>query len=189
MNHSRLQQDHVPVIDEDKLQVDYIDIIQRAINVGYQSVMLDGSRLPLEKNIECTRKVVEIAHDAGIPVEAELGADWLSVAIGNVHGAISNSQKHKKKVEAQLDINRLKEIFCAVSIPLVLHGGTGIKKHNIRKAIKEGIAKINVGTAIRQPYENKIQQSLKAAQEAVYQTTRMIICDELEIENSASLLK
>ncbi|MBN2000744.1 class II fructose-bisphosphate aldolase [candidate division KSB1 bacterium] len=225
-NFTRLHLDHIPVLDEDGFEVDYIDIINRAIERGYDSVMVDGSRLPLEKNIQCTKQIVKLAHDAGIPVEAELGAvlgheegplppyeelfesgagftdvdearhyvretgvDWLSVAIGNVHGAIAASQKNKKKVQARLDIERLKEIFSAVKIPLVLHGGTGIKKEYISSAIQHGIAKINIGTAIRQPYENKIEFSLKAAQEAVYQTTRCIIREKLEIENSANFLK
>ena len=123
--HTRLHLDHVPVIDEDDLRVDYMGDIRRAIDAGYESVMIDGSRLPLEENIRRTREVAEAAHAAGIPVEAELGAvmgheagplppyeelfrtkqgftspeeaaefaeesgaDWLSVAIGNIHGAV-----------------------------------------------------------------------------------------------------
>ena len=66
--------DHVPVIDEDNLRVDYLSIIREAIELGYQSVMVDGSRLDLEGNIAATRQVVEMAHKAGIPCEAELGA-------------------------------------------------------------------------------------------------------------------
>ena len=124
--HVRLHLDHVPVIDEDQRAVDYLPILRRAIAAGYQSVMVDGSRLSLEENIRATRAVAELAHAAGIPCEAELGAvlgheagplppyeelfasgrgftdpeeaarfvresgcDWLSVAIGNIHGAIS----------------------------------------------------------------------------------------------------
>ncbi len=71
---TRVHLDHIPVIDEDKKSVDYLEIIRRAISVGYDSVMVDGSRLSLEENIAATRSVVDIAHDAGIPVEAELGA-------------------------------------------------------------------------------------------------------------------
>ena len=71
---TRVHLDHTPVIDEDNKSVDYLEIIRRAISVGYDSVMVDGSRLSLEENIAATRSVVDIAHDAGIPVEAELGA-------------------------------------------------------------------------------------------------------------------
>lgn len=225
LNHTRLHLDHVPVIDEDDLTVDFKQIIERAVKAGYGSVMVDGSRLPLEGNIDCTKAVVEIAHAAGIPVEAELGAilghesgplppydelfesgqgftdpgqskrfveqtnvDWLSIAIGNIHGAISAAKKSEKKIEARLDINRLDEIREAVGIPLVLHGGTGISKQYIIKSIQHGIAKVNVATAIRQPYEKAIKDSLAAGQEAVYRAMLNIIRQDLEIENSAAQL-
>lgn len=158
--HTRLHLDHVPVIDEDNLRVNYLEIIQRAVDAGYESVMVDGSRLSLAENIACTKEVVDLAHAAGVPVEAELGAvmghesgplppyeelfasgkgftdpteakqfadqsgcDWLSVAIGNIHGAISAAAKGKKKVAARLNIEHLDRIHKTVGIPLVLHGG------------------------------------------------------------------
>lgn len=223
--HTRLHLDHVPVVDEDGLQVDYLEIIQRAVKAGYDSVMIDGSRLPLEANIECTKAVVQIAHGAGIPVEAELGAilgheagplppyeelfvsgrgftdpaqakrfveetnvDWLSIAIGNIHGAVSAARKSEKKVEARLDIRRLDQIREAVGIPLVLHGGTGIAKPHILASIQHGIAKVNVATAIRQPYEKALRESIAAGQEAVYQATLAVIREDLEIEGSAGRL-
>jgi fructose-bisphosphate aldolase class II len=225
LDHTRLHLDHVPVIDEDDLEVDYQETIQRAVRAGYGSVMVDGSRLPLEGNIDCTKAVVDIAHAAGVPVEAELGAimgheagplppydelfesgrgftdpaqakrfvdetnvDWLSIAIGNIHGAISAAKKSEKKIEARLDINRLDDIYEAVGIPLVLHGGTGISKDYIIKSIQHGIAKVNVATAIRQPYEKAVQESLAAGQEAVYRAMLTVIREDLEIENSAARL-
>jgi ketose-bisphosphate aldolase len=225
LHHTRLHLDHVPVVDEDGRRVDYQEIIDRAIRAGYGSVMVDGSRLPLEDNIACTKEVVEMAHAAGIPVEAELGAimghesgplppydelfesgrgftdpaqakrfveetkvDWLSVAIGNVHGAVSAARKSEKKIEARLDIGRLDEIREAVGIPLVLHGGTGISKDDILQSIEHGIAKVNVATAIRQPYEKAVGESLAAGQDAVYRAMLAVIRDDLEIENSAARL-
>ena len=225
LNHTRLHLDHVPVIDEDDLRVDYKEIVERAVRAGYGSVMVDGSRLPLEGNIDCTKAVVEIAHAAGIPVEAELGAimgheagplppydelfesgrgftnpaqakrfveetnvDWLSIAIGSIHGAISAARKSERKIEARLDINRLDEIREAVGIPLVLHGGTGISKEYIIKSVQHGIAKVNVATAIRQPYEKAVHESLAAGQEAVYRAMLAIIREDLEIGNSAARL-
>jgi fructose-bisphosphate aldolase class II len=225
LHHTRLHLDHVPVIDEDNLRVDYQEIIERAVRAGYGSVMVDGSRLPLEGNIDCTKAVVEIAHAAGIPVEAELGAimgheagplppydelfesgrgftdpaqakrfvdqtnvDWLSIAIGNIHGAISAARKSERKIEARLDIDRLDEIRKAVRIPLVLHGGTGISKEYVLKSIQHGIAKVNVATAIRQPYEEAVRESVAAGQEAVYRAMLAIIRDDLEIGNSAARL-
>ncbi len=221
----RLHLDHVPAIDEDQKQVDYREIIRRAIDVGYDSVMVDGSRLSLDENIACTRSVVEIAHAAGIPVEAELGAvmgheagplppydelfasgrgftdpdeaarfvkesgaDWLSVAIGNVHGAISAAAKQQKKIAARLHIPRLAEINNRCGIPLVLHGGTGIVREAVHEGIRNGIAKINVATAIRQPYERAIAQGVAAAQQAVYDATREVLSQELDLEQTANIL-
>jgi fructose-bisphosphate aldolase class II len=69
-----LHLDHIPVIDEDGERVDHLGIIREAIGLGFDSVMVDGSRLALEENIRETRRVVGLAHDAGIPCEAELGA-------------------------------------------------------------------------------------------------------------------
>ena len=72
--YTRLHLDHVPVVDEDNQRVDYKAIIAEAIALGYQSVMVDGSRLSLDENIAATREVAAMAHKAGIPLEAELGA-------------------------------------------------------------------------------------------------------------------
>jgi hypothetical protein len=79
--HTRLHLDHVPVIDEDNLRVDYLDDIRRALDAGYESVMVDGSRLPLDENIACTKSVVELAHAAGVPGEARNTMARLSVVI------------------------------------------------------------------------------------------------------------
>jgi ketose-bisphosphate aldolase len=220
--YTRLHLDHVPVVDEDGLRVDYQDIIREAIALGYQSVMVDGSRLPLEENIAATKSIVEMAHAAGIPVEGELGAvlgheagplppyeelyssgkgftdpaeaarfaretgvDWLSVAIGNIHGAISGAAQNEKKIQARLNIEHLKRIHEAVGLPLVLHGGSGIQKEYVLESVRHGIAKINVGMATRQPYNTARQESVGAGQKAVYETTVRIITEELEMAGSA----
>lgn len=213
----RLHLDHVPVIDEDNLLVNYQDIIREALDLGYQSVMIDGSRLPLSENISVTSRIVEMAHSRGVPVEGELGAvlghesgplpsyeelfssgrgftdpeqarqfvrttgvDWLSVAIGNIHGAVSSEGKDQKKITARLNIEHLKKIQAAVQIPLVLHGGSGIKKEFISAGIKAGIAKINIGTSIRQAYEKGVRVSGAAGQSAVYEETVRLIREDLE---------
>jgi ketose-bisphosphate aldolase len=118
----------------------------------------------------------------------ETGVDWLSVAIGNIHGAISDAARGQQKIEARLNIERLRRIGEQAQVPLVLHGGTGIRRDDIRSAIRAGIAKINVATAIRQPYERHVRESPARAQEAVYETTLAILRDELEIEDSAGRL-
>jgi ketose-bisphosphate aldolase len=213
-DHVRLHLDHVPVIDEDDLHVDYLPIFREALSLGYESVMIDGSRLPLGENIRATCQVVKLAHTGGVPVEAELGAvlghtsrplppyeelfasgkgftdvgeagrfvyttqcDWLSVAVGNIHGTIAVGQKDRKKVEARLDLDRLKELKIAAGIPLVLHGGSGIGQENVRLAMQNRIAKINVATEIRQSYEMAFREggSISKAQEAVYARTRWVL--------------
>jgi len=226
-DYVRLHLDHVPVIDEDNLQVDYLSIIREAIELGYQSVMVDGSRLNLERNIEATRQVVETAHKAGIPCEAELGAvlgheagppppyeelfesglgftdvreaerfvretacDWLSVAIGNIHGAVSGALKDSKKVEARLSLDHLERLRQATGIPLVLHGGSGVKREHLLAAIKKGIAKVNIGTEIRHAYESALRasESVAAAQDAVYERTCWLIRDYFGLAGTRRLV-
>ncbi|MEX2444799.1 MAG: class II fructose-bisphosphate aldolase [Alkalispirochaeta sp.] len=223
----RLHLDHIPVIDEDRETVDYLDHIKRAIDLGYQSVMIDGSRLPLQENIAATRAVVEIAHPANVPVEAELGAvlgheakpemsyeevlrtrtgftdpkeakqfaaqtgcDWLSVAFGNIHGAVSEALRHNKKVAAQLDIEHLTVLRDAAGVPLVLHGGSGIPQDHIERAVQHGIAKMNIGTEIRQTYEQSLSsgQSVTDAQKAVYDNTTRILRDFLHVAGQKNTL-
>lgn len=219
--YTRLHLDHVPVLDEDNLRVDFEADIREAIELGYQSVMVDGSRLPLEENIQATRRITAIAHAAGIPVEAELGAvlgheagplppyeelfatgqgftspeeakrfvaetevDWLSVAVGSVHGALMS---RRPKVEARLDLEHLQRIFEATRIPLVLHGGSGIKTEYILEAMRRGIAKINIGTAIRQVYQAALPNSVVSAQKAVHNSTVSIL-RELGLQGSRKLV-
>jgi len=211
-----LHLDHIPVVDEDMLNVNYFYIIQEAINIGYRSVMVDGSRLKLPDNIAATRRVVEIAHADNIACEAELGAvlgheagplppyeelftsglgftdleearqfvgstgcDWLSVAVGNIHGAVSGVLKDQKKVEARLNLDRVEQLSQTVEIPLVLHGGSGIKQEYVKAAISKGIAKINIGTEIRQAYEAQLREkgNVSSAQKAVYDRTTWLIRD------------
>ena len=226
--HTLLHLDHVPVIDEDHLAVDYLPIIKRAIKAGYQSVMVDASRLPLDGNIDATKRVADIAHAAGIPVEAELGAvmgheteqtaipyeeifekklgfttvedavkfvrestcDWLSVAVGSVHGAIAANLLDKKKPAAKLDIERIAELEAALGIPLVLHGGSGIENAYILQGIRAGIAKINVGTELRQPYERAMRDKgdVEYARECVYTRCRELIRDFLRTAGDADVL-
>jgi fructose-bisphosphate aldolase, class II len=225
--HVRLHLDHVPVIDEDGHRVDYLPIFRQAIELGYDSVMIDASRLPFEENIRATTEVVTLAHRANIPVEAELGAvwghetgpapayeelfssglgftnageaskfvaatgcDWLSVAIGNVHGAIAAGLKDQKKPEARLSLERLDRLSEATRIPLVLHGGSGIQQSYVLEAIKHGIAKINIATEIRQPYEKTLREtgSLEKAQQTAYDRTVWVLRDHLGITGTAGML-
>jgi ketose-bisphosphate aldolase len=206
--------DHIPVIDEDQQTVDYLPVIRRALDAGYESVMIDGSRLNLEDNIAATKKVALLVHQSGVACEGEIGAvmghesgpmkpyeeiftaklgftkieeaarfagesgcDWMSVAVGNIHGAVAEATRHQKKPEARLDVAHIAALSKAGGIPLVLHGGSGISRDYIRRGIAAGIAKINVATEIRQAYECEIAVSGKVdkAREAVYRRTREIL--------------
>ncbi|MET3211057.1 UNVERIFIED_CONTAM: fructose-bisphosphate aldolase class II [Paenibacillus sp. PvR008] len=140
---------------------------KEAIDAGFTSVMIDDSHSPIDKNIETTKKVVEYAHSKGISVEAEVGMvggqeddvvgdvmyaklddclrivnetgiDTLAPALGSVHGPY--------KGEPNLGFKEMEEICNAIKLPLVLHGGTGIPTHDIKKAISLGTSKINVNT-------------------------------------------
>lgn len=223
----RLHQDHVPVIDEDDLRVDYLDILRSAIDVGFDSIMVDGSRLPLDENIAVAQEIVALAAPSGVSVEAELGAvlgheagplppyeelfstgrgftdvdqaarfvaetkvDWLSVACGNIHGGIQGAAKDAKKVQARLNIEHLNQLRAAADVPLVLHGGSGIKKESIQAGIAAGIAKINIGTNLRQPYEQAIKdgKSITDACQIVYEHTCRILQDTLEVADSRNLI-
>lgn len=228
-NHTLLHLDHVPVIDEDYHSVDFMSIMERAVKVGYQSVMIDGSRLSLSENIEATKHVAEYAHRYGVACEAELGSvaghengglgmtyeqlfcskegftkvdeaklfaletqcDWLSVAAGSIHGAIADNLRKQKKPQARLDIKHIAALRDATNnLPLVLHGGSGIIAEFILQAIENGIAKINVATDIRQPYESTLEVTgdVIAAQEQVYQKTRWVIHDFLRTTDNRTKL-
>ncbi len=145
------------------------EIIVEALEIGFTSVMFDGSSLPLEENIAKTKNIVQLAKNYGATVEAEIGrvggsedgsvdieiaitsveeakrftdetrVDALAIAIGNAHGVYKGDPK--------LRLDRLEEINNEVEIPLVLHGGSGISKEDFRTAISHGIRKINVATS------------------------------------------
>lgn len=145
--------------------------IIRAIRCGFSSVMFDGSTHPLEENIRLTKEITEIAHMAGVSVEAEIG----SLAKGAFSdeeegtGTLTDPESAKAFVEQtgvdflaaaigtvhgmyqgepKIDIELLGRIQQVVDIPLVLHGGSGTPEEKVRKAIQSGITKINVNTEV-----------------------------------------
>ncbi len=108
----------------------------------------------------------------------ETGVDWLSVAVGSVHGAVSDALKNAKKVEARLSLERLSQLAAATGIPLVLHGGSGVRQADVLAAMKKGIAKINVGTEIRQAYEQGLAEGGEGrAVESTYERTVSLLRD------------
>jgi len=157
-------------------------IIVQCIRAGYTSVMIDASHDPFDENVRMTAKVVEIAAAAGVNVEAELGkvggveddivvADHealmadpedcrrfveltgvptLAPAIGTAHGIY--------KGEPRIDFQRIQRIAELVSVPLVLHGGSGIPDEQVRRCVSLGMAKMNVATELRIIFSDAIKQ-------------------------------
>ncbi|QSF13488.1 class II fructose-1,6-bisphosphate aldolase [Mycoplasma sp. Mirounga ES2805-ORL] len=159
----------------------------KAIEVGYTSVMFDGSHFPFLENIKLTKEVVKAAKKKNVSVEAEigtigsstsdndvtpgeladrleaiemakLGIDFLAAGIGNIHGPYPKSWK-------SLDFDKLKEIKEATNIGLVLHGGSGIPKEQISKAISLGISKININTELQQANHKAIRQYIESGED------------------------
>lgn len=152
-----------------------------AIDAGFSSVMIDASKYDLETNKEITKKVVDYAHSKGVSVEAEVGhvggtednvygdilratledcveiskvgIDALAPALGSVHGLY--------KGEPNLDFDRMQEVNESLSIPLVLHGGTGIPYDMIKKAISCGISKININTELQVTWHKSVIDFIK----------------------------
>ena len=160
------------------------DLAAQALRAGYTSIMIDGSHESFEDNIAVSKAVVDMCKPSGVAVEAELGkvggkeddldggdgdmytdpleakefvertgVDSLAIAIGTAHGLY--------KGEPKLDLERLSEIRKVVSVPLVLHGGSGIPDWKVQEAIRRGICKVNYATELRIAYTNGINKYLK----------------------------
>jgi fructose-bisphosphate aldolase class II/tagatose 1,6-diphosphate aldolase GatY/KbaY len=162
-----------------------IDLVQRCLDAGFHSVMIDASEKPLEENIKTTAEVVKRAARYGANVEAELGyvaklnqsqglkgftqpleakqfvdatgVNALAVAIGTAHGFY--------KEEPKLELDLLNEINQLVKIPLVLHGGSGVPDHSLREAIKRGITKINLATETKNIFMKQLKKELNSSDE------------------------
>ncbi|NMH87820.1 class II fructose-bisphosphate aldolase [Flavivirga algicola] len=167
-----------------------VDLCKRAIDSGYDSVMIDGSQVSLEKNIKMTQEVVNYAASAGVVVEAEIGkimgrdvvvksdndfladvgevkqlfeatdVDLVAVGIGTAHGFTPT--------EPKIHFDRLQEIAEAIPAPLVLHGGTGIPDTDIQKSICMGMSKINIGTIVHNTYMKYAFEEMKKAGNDAY---------------------
>ena len=167
-----------------------LETIKLALDLGFTSVMFDGSKYPLDENIERTKEVVKLAKSYGADVEAEIGrvggaegdyksvdvlvtsvdeakrfaeetkVDALAVAIGTAHG--------NYKEQPQLRIDRLKEIHAAIKTPLVLHGGTGLTEDDFHECLANGIQKINIATASYDASARKIKETAAAKENTNY---------------------
>ncbi|MDK1727898.1 ketose-bisphosphate aldolase [Dellaglioa algida] len=160
----------------------------RGIHNGYSSVMIDASSKPWDENVALTKKVVEVAHAAGVSVEAELGtigSNELSTENNGVNkimytdpddakkfveltgvdtlavaiGTRHGQYSHVEKPELRMDL--LAKINEAVNIPLVLHGGSDNKDSEIGKAYQHGVAKINLSTDMKLAFMEQLRQNFK----------------------------
>ena len=161
-----------------------IDALKEAIDKGYSSVMYDGSSLSLEENIKNTKEVVAYAHERNVSVEGEVGSiggaeegvvvakddamytkpedalyfaentgvDALAVSIGTTHG----QYKSKAKINYEL-LTELKAKLGDTG--LVLHGGTGVSDEDMRRCVREGMKKINVGTELNKSYIEVVRET------------------------------
>lgn len=121
---------------------------------------------------------------------AESGCDTLSVAIGSIHGAVSGVLKDQPKVEARLNLEHLERLHEVAGIPLVLHGGSSIKRDYLMGAIQRGIVKVNVAMEIRQAYEAALRQTqeVAAAQQAVFERTTWLLRDYFALAGSRDVI-
>lgn len=160
-----------------------IETIKLALDVGFTSVMFDGSKYSLEENIQKTKEIKELARKYNADIEAEIGqvggaegdyksvdicitsvedakhfaeatgVDALAIAIGTAHG--------NYKEQPKLRMDRLKEIVAEVKCPLVLHGGTGLTKEDFENCVTNGIKKINIATASYDSVAKKVKEVVK----------------------------
>ena len=161
----------------------------KCLRAGFTSLMYDGSKLPFDENVKMTKKVVEMAHACGIPVEAELGqigkmddSDEPGIALEKVKESMAVPEEAAKFVElteidflaaavgtihgcrtpfAKLDIPRIERIRELTGVPLVLHGASGVNDDEVRKGIAAGICKINIDTRIRMIFTKKMKEILE----------------------------
>ena len=173
---------------------------KKAIDAGFSSVMIDASKNNIEENISITTKTVKYAHQKGVSVEAELGyigtassqnsmqnttaeecirfynatgIDALAPAIGCVHGI------YKKK--PNLDFKTISKISSSITIPIVLHGGTGIPEEQLRKCISCGISKININTDLQIAWNKAVRKYIKCNKK-VYDPRKIISSGEQAIK-------
>ena len=205
----------VPVAIELDHGRDFLTVM-KCIRGGFTDVMIDASTLPYEGNVALTKKVVEVAHAVGLGVEAEIGhvgqgadyanvaartaaftrpedaarfvadtgVDALAVAIGSAHGVYVGTP--------ELDLERLRQIRAAVSVPLVLHGGSGIPDDDFRAAVANGISKINIYTnmalaaagAMRKRLENPAAR-YREVQQAAEEAIKSVVADCMQVFGSA----
>lgn len=157
-----------------------LTVVRRAIEAGFTSVMYDGSKLPLDQNVSNTIQTCAWAHAKGVLVEAELGTvpydelgeteirftspreaeifckqarpDWLAVSVGNVHRLMGR--------KVQIDFTALHKIASVCTVPLVIHGASGLQEEDFPHLCASRVGKINVGTALRRAFGQALREEV-----------------------------
>ena len=159
------------------------DVVKEAVDAGFTSVMFDGSQLPIDKNITAIRDIVSYSHPKGVSVEAEVGSvpyssgrdhiksaitevseaiamekqgkpDAIAISIGNIHRLESGS--------VSINLDRFIELEEALSLPLVIHGTSGLENKDIKMMALRQVAKFNVGTILRKSFGTSLRSTLKS---------------------------
>lgn len=157
------------------------DLIREALDLGYDSIMFDGSKLSYDSNVAASHRMAVLCKSYGATLEVEIGevggkdgvhapgvrtnpieakafadatgADLLAVAVGSSHAMTSR--------DASLDFDLIQEIAKTVGVPLVLHGSSGVSDPDLERAVKAGMSKINIATHLNNVFTHKIRQVLE----------------------------
>ena len=189
-----------------------VDSCIKAIDAGFTSVMIDASKYPYDENVRITKEVVEYAHPKNVTVEAEIGhvggmednivsdivlanydecvrfvsdtgIDSLAPAIGTVHGIY--------KGELNIDYDLIKKLSDSLTIPLVMHGGSGLELDILKKCVECGINKINVNSDLQQVWHEAVKEFINTSD--VYDPRKVIMSGKdailKEMDKKLSILK
>ena len=158
------------------------DLVKQALDLGYDSVMFDGSKLSYDENVAASARMADLCKSYGATLEVEIGevggkdgvhapgvrtnpldakafaeatgAHLLAVAVGSSHAMTTR--------DATLDFDLITEIAKTVGVPLVLHGSSGVSDPDLQKAVKSGMSKINIATHLNNVFTHEIRQALGA---------------------------
>ena len=164
-----------------------IDLIKEALDLGFDSVMYDGSKLSYRENVITSKQVAELCRKYQATIEVELGevggkdgvhapgartnpseakqfveetgVDLLAVAVGTSHGQVTR--------EAELDFQLIQELSANVRVPLVLHGSSGVSDENLKRAVQSGMRKVNIATHLNHVFTDEIRKFLASNPEVV----------------------
>jgi fructose-bisphosphate aldolase class II len=163
------------------------DLVREALDLGYDSVMFDGSKLSYDDNVAASNRMAMLCKSYGATLEVEIGevggkdgvhapgvrtnpheahafaqatgADFLAVAVGSSHAMTTR--------DASLDFDLIQEIAKTVAVPLVLHGSSGVSDVDLQRAVKAGMSKINIATHLNNVFTHEIRRVLEANPELV----------------------